>query len=374
MKFKVHRDHLSYGLSRVVHTAAGKVTTPVLGSVLIEADKAAGTISLTTTNLDLHVQCKVKGQVAESGAVLLPVKRLANIVSELPNSDVTCTANARNEVKIESGGSTFKIMGLPKDEFVGSPSRPKGSVQTLDQTVLAQLLAYVAFAQSSDETRYILHGVSFEVSSNKIMLVATDGRRLSMAWAKGEDTAKAKMILPSKSVAELMRLLGPGKSAKFSMDEKRAEFVIEAEDDEHGLIGDICLSSKVIEGNFPDYAKVVPTDTVQRIKLSRAEFLQCVVRAGLVGTEKNNAVRLKLSSGLLEILAQSPEIGEAHERMSIAYEGPEIQVGFSPTYLIDPLRALANDEIFLEVKDDISAGVIKTLDGFMCIVMPVRLS
>jgi DNA polymerase-3 subunit beta len=129
-----------------------------------------------------------------------------------------------------------------------------------------------------------------------------------------------------------------------------------------------------VEGNYPNYQQVIPKETHQRIKLERELLLQCIHRAALVTSEKANSVKLKLSSNLLEITAQSPDFGEAHESMAISYSGPELQAAFNPSFLMDPLKALSKDEVFFEVKDEVSPGVFKTLENFICVIMPVRLS
>ncbi len=136
----------------------------------------------------------------------------------------------------------------------------------------------------------------------------------------------------------------------------------------------VYLYSKVVEGNYPNYQQVIPKETHQRLKLERELFLQCVHRAQLVCSEKANSVKIKLTTNLLEITAQSPDFGEAHESMAVAYSGAEMQVAFNPAYLLDPLRALTKDEVFLELKDEVSPGVFKTLENFVCVIMPVRLS
>jgi DNA polymerase-3 subunit beta len=159
-----------------------------------------------------------------------------------------------------------------------------------------------------------------------------------------------------------------------NFNDRRCAFQIGTDKDSTGLVDEIYLYSKVVEGNYPNYQQVIPKETHQRIKLERELFLQCVHRAALVCSEKANSVRIKLSSNLLEITAQSPDFGEAHESMAIGYSGPELQVAFNPVFLLDPLRALTKDEVFLELKDDVSPGVFKTLDSFLCVIMPVRLS
>ncbi len=374
MKFKINRDHFANGLAQVLNVVGSKATMPILSNVLIEAEKDQ--ISLTTTNLDLGIRCKIKAEVKETGAVTLPVKRLAGIVRELPNVDVTFDASANHQVKLSSGGSTFKIMGIGKDEFPPLPEFGEEKAYSLEQAELAGMLKSVAYAQSTDETRYILNGVYFNFKDGKLSLVATDGRRLAL-MAKEMDVpadSAGAIILPAKTVGELTRLLDKGEKVKINFNDRRAAFQIATDKDTSGLIDHVYLYSKVVEGNYPNYHQVIPKETHQRIKLERELFLQCVHRAALVCSEKANSVKIKLTSNLLEITAQSPDFGEAHESMAIGYSGPDLQVAFNPAFLMDPLRALAKDEVFFEVKDEVSPGVFKTLESFVCVIMPVRLS
>ncbi len=374
MKFKINRDHFANGLAQVLNVVGSKATMPILSNVLIEAEKDQ--ISLTTTNLDLGIRCKIKAEVKETGAVTLPVKRLAGIVRELPNVDVTLDASPNHQVKLTSGGSTFRIMGIGKEEFPPLPEFGEEKAYSLEQTELVTMLKSVAYAQSTDETRYILNGVYFNFKDGKLSLVATDGRRLAMV-AKEMDVPAASsgaIILPAKTVSELTRLLDKGEKVKINFNDRRAAFQIATDKETSGLIDHVYLYSKVVEGNYPNYQQVIPKETHQRIKLERELFLQCVHRAALVCSEKANSVRIKLSSNLLELTAQSPDFGEAHESMAIGYSGPDLQVAFNPTFLMDPLKALGKDEVFFEVKDEVSPGVFKTLESFVCVIMPVRLS
>jgi DNA polymerase-3 subunit beta len=374
MKFKINRDHFANGLAQVLNVVGSKATMPILSNVLIEAEKDQ--ISLTTTNLDLGIRCKIKAEVKEKGSITLPVKRLATIVRELPNTDVTFDASPNHQVKLTSGGSNFRIMGIAKDEFPPLPEFGDEKAYTLEQGELTAMLKSVAYAQSSDETRYILNGVYFNFKDGKLSLVATDGRRLALV-SKEMDVPAASagaIILPAKTVNELTRLLDKGEKLKINFNERRAAFQIATDKDTSGLIDHVYLYSKVVEGSYPNYNQVIPKETHQRIKLERELFLQCVHRAALVCSEKSNSVKIKLSSNLLEITAQSPDFGEAHESMAIGYSGPELQVAFNPTFVMDPLRALTKDEIFFELKDEVSPGVFKTLDSFICVIMPVRLS
>lgn len=374
MKFKINRDHFTNGLSQVLNVVGSKATMPILSNVLIEAER--DTISLTTTNLDLGIRARIKAEVKEPGAVTLPVKRLAGIVRELPNLDVSFDAAPNHQVKLSSGGSNFRIMGIGKEEFPPLPEFGDEKAFTLEQAELTSMLRSVAYAQSTDETRYILNGVYFSFKEGKLSLVATDGRRLALITKDLEvpPASAGSIILPAKTVGELQRMLDKGEKLKISFNERRAAFQIDTDKDTSGLVDSIYLYSKVVEGNYPNYNQVIPKETHQRIKLERELFQQCVHRAALICSEKSNSVKIKLTSNLLEIMAQSQEYGEAHESMAIAYSGPDLQAAFNPGFLQDPLKALTRDEVFFELKDEVSPGVFKTQDNFICVIMPVRLS
>ncbi len=374
MKFKINRDHFSNGLAQVLNVVGSKAAMPILSNVLIEAEKDQ--ISLSTTNLDLGIRCKIKAEVKEGGSVTLPVKRLATIVRELPNVDVTVDASANHQVKIASGGSNFKIMGIGAEEFPKLPDTGDDKTFSLEQSELAGMLGNVAYAQSTDETRYILNGVYFNFKDAKLSLVATAGRRLALVAKEMPVPANSAgaIILPAKTVSELLRLLGKGDQLKIAFNDRRAAFQIDTNKDTSGLTDAIYLFSKVVEGNYPNYQQVIPKETHQRIALERELFLQCVHRAALVTSEKSNSVKIKLSANLLEITASSPDFGESHESMAIAYSGPDLQVAFNPQFIMDPLRALTKDQVFFELKDEVSPGVFKTLESFVCVIMPVRLS
>jgi DNA polymerase-3 subunit beta len=267
-------------------------------------------------------------------------------------------------------------MGIGAEEFPKLPDTGDDKTFSLEQGELAGMLGNVAYAQSTDETRYILNGVYFNFKDGKLALVATDGRRLALVAKEMPVPAASAgaIILPAKTVAELLRLLGKGDQLKIAFNDRRAAFQIDTNKDNSGLTDAIYLFSKVVEGNYPNYQQVIPKETHQRIALERELFLQCVHRAALVTSEKSNSVKIKLSANLLEITASSPDFGESHESMAIAYSGPDLQVAFNPQFIMDPLRALTKDQVFFELKDEVSPGVFKTLESFVCVIMPVRLS
>ena len=375
MKFKINQDHFSNGLQQVLNVVASRSTMPILSNVLIEAEE--GHISLTTTNLDLGIRCRIKADVSDTGSITLPVRKLATIIKELPVNEVFLETNKSNQAKITSGGSLFKIMGIGSEEFPPLPTFENRKVFELSQDEIVNMLKSVSYAQSTDENRYILNGVYFNFADEKLTLVATDGRRLGLTGLElevSEDNA-GSLILPAKTVAELERLMGKGEKVNIAFNDRQAAFEIGLDEaGDSGLADHLYLVSKIVEGNYPNYRQVIPKETEHRVKIERELMLECVHRAAIVTSDKSNSVKIKVSKNLLEISGQSTEYGESHESMAIAYDGPEVQVAFNPQFLMEPLKALTKDEVFFEFKDELSPGLFKTLDNFICVIMPLRLN
>lgn len=375
MKFTINKEHFSNGLSQVLNVVGSKASMPILNNVLLETGD--GCIALTTTNLELGIRCSIKADVQTPGSLTLPVKKLATIVRELPQSEVLIEANDKQQAKITSGGSHYKVMGLAADEFPALPDFENRHAYDLPQEDLVQMLRRVSYAQSTDENRYILNGVYFHFAEDKLTLVATDGRRLALSAMEMaiEEGNSGSLILPAKTVGELERLLGKGETVKIAFSERQVSFELAVKESENaGFVDCLRVVSKIVEGNYPNYRQVIPRETEHRVKLERELLLESVKRAALVITEKSMQVRFKLSANLLEISGSSTEYGESHESLAIAYEGPEVQVAFNPHYFMDPLKVLPHDEVYFEFKDELSPGLIKTLDNFLCVVMPLRLN
>ncbi|MBC2601412.1 DNA polymerase III subunit beta [Puniceicoccus vermicola] len=376
MKFKVNRDHFSNGLNQVLNVVSTRPTMPILRNVLVEASN--GVVTFKTTNLDLAIRCSIKAEVEEEGGLTLPVRKLSSIVRELPNLEVFVETDSKPSAKIKSGGSKYQIVGIAADEFPPLPTFDDQHEFTLPQEDVSSMLRSVSYAQSTDETRYILNGVFFNFADDKLTMVATDGRRLAMVGfdVPVDDGQAGHLILPAKTVAELERLLGQGDSVKISFNDRQVAFEVELSDSskESGLVENLYLVSKTVEGRYPDYQQVIPKETEHRVRIERELLQECVHRAALVISEKSNSVKLKISENLLEISGRSAEYGESHESMAIKYDGPEVQIAFNPQFLLDPLKAVHQDEVYLEFKDELSPGVFKTLENFLCVVMPLRLN
>lgn len=376
MKFKVNRDHFTSGLQQVLNVVGTRATMPILGNVLIEA--ADGQLAFTTTNLDLGIRCKIKADVQEPGSLTLPVRKLSSIVRELPSLDVEVETYANHQAKIASGSSLFRMMGIGADEFPPLPTFDDQHSYLLRQDDLQRMLKSVSYAQSSDETRYIMNGVFFNFENQQLTLAATDGRRLAVISKQLEvaEENAGHLILPAKTVQEVERLLGKGDNVRIAFNDRQVAFEISAGDDneESGLVDGIYLVSKVVEGNYPNYRQVIPKSNDRHIKLNRENFANCVRRAALVTSEKNHSVKVTMKENVLEVIGQSPEFGEANVSLNVEYDGPEISVAFNPQFVLDPLRALTRDEIIFEFKDELSPGVIRTQDSFLCVIMPLRLN
>ena len=386
MKFKINRDHFSHGLQQVLNIVSIRSTMPILSNVLIEAKKD-NCIYLTTTNLDIGIRACVQADEVEiEGEITLPVRRLAMVIRELPKVEVFFNASSANQAQVESGGSRFKFMGMPKDEFPDLATLNSSHSFVVAQEDLIRMLRSVSYAQSADINRHTLNGVHFNTEKGQLSLVATDGRRLAFisnelkeSKKDGEDSfalegQKKDFILPANTVTELERLLGKGNDVHFVFDERKVTFTIavgDQSDTTSGLIDNIYLVSKVVEGDYPDYKEAIPKETQLRIKLERELMLECVNRAALVTSDKNHSVTIKITNNLLEIFASSTEYGESHESMAIQYEGEEIQLVFNPVFIIDLLKALPNDEVILELQNNMSPGVFKTNANFLCVIMPL---
>lgn len=375
MKFKINKEHFSIGLKQVSNVVSSKPQMPVLNNVLIKAEN--GKVLLTTTNLDLGIRCSITADIEEEGDITLPVKRLEKIVASTPEKEITIESNDGQTARIRSGRyEAPRFNGLKSEDFPPLPSFVDQHTFEFSALELSSMLRSVSYAQSNDENRYILNSVYFNFDAGKLTLVATDGRRLALISrdVPMSDGDEGSIILPAKTVAELEKLLAQGKSVRISFNERQVAFDIAIADDSEskGLTGSIYLVSKIVEGSYPNYKQVIPKETDRRIKIERELMSETVQRVSIITNEKQNSVKLKIAENALEISAQSVEFGESREVIDVEYSGPEVQIGFNPEFLLSPLRNLTKDEIFFEFKDEMSPGVFKTLDNFICVVMPLR--
>src|SRR5246500_1866582 len=359
MKFSVSKDKLLEGLSTVQNVVSTRTTLPIL---LLQA--ADGKIRLTTTDLDVGVQGSVEAQVERTGATTLPARRLFSIVRELPASEIYFDVDTKNLAAIHSGSSYFKILGLPEEEFPPLTRFEDARVFTIAQKALKDGLKKTSYAISTDETRYVLNGILFSFKDNKLTLVATDGRRLALVDLEVEfpRSQETEIIVPAKAVTEIQRLVREEGEVKLSIGQNQIAFELNR----------TLLVSKLIEGNYPNYRQVIPPEAKERITLERETFLTAVRRVSILASEKSNSVKMIFSKSNIDIVANTPEVGEAKESLPVMYKGREFSIAFNPEFLMAPLRNLSEDEIYLDLIDEMSPGVIKIAGPFLYVLMPMR--
>lgn len=369
MNLTISKEQLINGLQAVQNVVSTRTTLPILSNVLLRAD--GDRLEFTATDLDVTITSAVEAKVKKGGASTVPVKKLFGIVRELASAEIDLQVDEKNVCSIQSGASFYKINGLSADEFPPPPKFGDDRKVTLPQETVRGMMKKTSFAISSDESRYVLNGIFISLKDHKMTMVATDGRRLALADEEVDVSEKSQgeFIVPSKAVNELNRLLQDKGEIEMRYADNQAAFALK---DEKGAT--ILIISKLIEGNYPNYRQVIPAETKERVALVREEFLHALRRAEIMTSEKSNSVKLNFGKNRLEITANSPEVGEAKETLAINYKGPEMAIAFNPKYMIDPLNALANDEVFLELIDELSPGVLKINGPFLYVVMPMRLS
>jgi DNA polymerase-3 subunit beta len=369
MNLTIAKDQIIAGLQAVQNVVTSRTTLPILSNVLMRAGE--GKVEFTATDLDVTVACSVEAKIVKPGATTVPVKKLFGIVRELNGGEIEIETDEKNVTSIRSGSSYFKIHGLAAEEFPPLPKFKDDKKVLLQQDAVRAMLKKTSFAVSTDESRYVLNGIFMSLKDGKMTLVATDGRRLALVDEEVEISEKSagEFIVPAKAINELNRLLQDKGEIEIKFGENQASFALK---DDKGF--SVLLITKLIEGNYPNYRQVIPGEARERIPINREELLQALRRAEIMTSEKANSVKLSFGKNQLSITANSPEVGEARETLAVNYKGKEMAIAFNPRYLIDPLAALSEDEVFIELIDELSPGVLKINGPFLYVVMPMRLS
>jgi DNA polymerase III subunit beta len=369
MNLTISKEQIINGLQAVQNVVSNRTTLPILSNVLLRAE--GDKLELTATDLDVTIACSVEAKVTKPGASTVPVKKLFGIVRELGNSEIDLEVDDKNVCSIRSGASFYKINGLSADEFPPMPKFKEDKKVELPQEKVRGMMKKTSFAISTDESRYVLNGIFISLKDHKMTMVATDGRRLALVDEEVDVSEKSQgeFIAPAKAVGELNRLLQDKGNVEIRYTDNQASFTLKDEKN-----GSVLIVTKLIEGNYPNYRQVIPNEVKERVSLAREEFLHALKRAEIMTSDKSNSVKLTFGKNNLAITANSPEVGEARESIAINYKGKEMAIAFNPKYMIDPLNALTNDEVFIELIDELSPGVLKINGPFLYVVMPMRLS
>jgi DNA polymerase III subunit beta len=364
MKFTVGKETLLQGLASVPNVVSSQATLPILSNVLIEADASNGLLRLSTTDMDLRVCRSVQAPVEQGGQITLPARHLLSIVRALPESDISFEANGQNVAVIRSGTVQYKLLCLAAEDFPPLSRVDESKVFTLPAKALKEALQRTCYAASEDDSRYALKGALFAFKANKLRVVATDGRRLALAEIEVEFpvSAETEFIVPTKAVYELTRLLGD--EGEVTLHAGEGQIAVELEG--------VLLVSKLIAASFPNYHQVIPTQPGSRVHLDRESFLAALRRASLLADAKSRSIKLVFSGGNVEIVAVTPDVGEARENVALKYNGADRTVAFNPDYLVAPLKSLSPDAVSLDLMEDTSPGVIRADGTFLYVLMPLR--
>ena len=362
MKVTVSRDNLLLGLRRVGPFVGSRTTLPILNNVLVVADGQS--LTLSTTDLEVSIRTSIPAFVQEAGSTTLPAKKFASIIGALPEGDVALETDANNQTQLRCGRSSFKIVGLDPKDFPEDKEFTEEWAFSLSATELKKCLAKVFYARSSDESRHVLNGVLMSVREGMLSIAATDGRRLALIERSLEEQTApdGDVILPSKIVAELAKLLGGEDKVGVKLSDSRAVFEC----------ADTVIASKLVEGSYPNYRQVIPENFAHSAAISRVTFEHVLGRIALVVSDSSASVMLAIENGVMTISASSLEVGEAQEPMDVSYEGERFELSFNPDFFRNSLRELDCDQLIMQFNDGYSPVALAGDEGFIYVVMPMR--
>jgi len=362
MKATISQELLSAGLRRVLNIVSTRTTLPALNNVLMECED--GKLVLTTTDLEVCIRTALEADVTEAGATTLPAKKFAQIIGSLPAGDVSLSTDDKELTSISCLKSFFRIVGLADKEFPRDTEFSEEWGFTIPSDELKKSLAKVSYASSTDETRHVLNGILLSLRSGVLTIAATDGRRLALVerTLEGDGLPDGDVILPPKVVTELERTMPAGGDVTVRLSESRAAF----------SFGTTFVTSKLVEGTYPNYRQVIPAEFTQSIGIPRETFAAVLNRVSMVVTDSSSSARLRLEDGVMAISATSNEFGEAKEPLDVSYEGTPFEIAFNPVFFSDPLRHLECDELLMQFNDEYSPVSIAGDEGFLCVVMPMR--
>jgi DNA polymerase-3 subunit beta len=370
MKATIERATLLKSLGHVQSVVERRNTIPILSNVLIEG-REDGSIRLMATDLDLQVDESVPANVTQAGATTVSAHTLFDIVRKLPEGSQVEISAAEGKMQVNAGRSRFSLSTLPRDDF---PVIAEGELPTrfeLPAATLRQIIEKTRFAISTEETRYYLNGIymhTVDVDGHTMLrAVATDGHRLARYEMPAPEGSKGMpgVIVPRKAVAEIQRLVEDAEAdVSVELSSTKARF----------SLGDVVLTTKLIDGTFPDYPRVIPSGNDKRLVVERDFFRQAVDRVSTISSERGRAVKLSLNDGKLTLSVNNPDSGSATEELEVDYDSPPLDVGFNARYLLDIADQLDSDTALLKLADPGSPTLIQDRDGAaaLYVLMPMR--
>ena len=366
MKFKIQREELLDSLSQIIGAVEKRQTMPALSNVYIKAD--SDSIVLTATDLEIELQTRLSMIVDEPGEITVPARKLLDICKALPTEAEINFSVDKDKAIVKSKRSRFSLATLPAGDFPALDSIDAQFSFEIGQNMLRDLIDKTAFAMAQQDVRYYLNGLLIEVSPGKLRTVATDGHRLAYCEKACEHSISdlKQVILPRKGVLELSRLLNDTEEpVKISLANNHLQAVLEG----------TRFTSKLIDGRFPDYSRVMPEPANDLLVADRDSLRQALVRASILSNEKYRGIRLVLGNNTLKLEAQNPDQEEADVEVEVDYKGPDIEIGFNVNYMLDVLGASGSETIQSSLRDSNSSCLLTFPDNADCkyVIMPMRL-
>jgi DNA polymerase-3 subunit beta len=366
MKFSIESIRFAERLGFVQGIAERRATMPILSHVLILASKGKIKISATDLETTIITWCDAPN-ITKEGSLALPARKLYEIIKELPQGEIEVEEIGNHWLEIRSPSATFKIAGLPSEDFPLIPKLSLDNLFSVESRVIDDMITKTLFAVSPDELRRNLAGIYFEkMGKQSLRLVATDGHRLSLVEKDlGTDVKLEKnFVVPKKGVAELKKMLKL--SDNVSIGCGKNDFI--AAGDGFNLV------VKLIDAEFPDYKQVIPEVTKVTLQVKQSEFLSALRRVSILSAERTKSVKMKIENDRMILVSVSPEIGEAKESITIDFRGDSIELGFNSRYLMDALEVINEDTVQMGITDELSPAVIKPVgeEVYISVIMPMR--
>jgi len=366
MKFKIQREDLLIPLQHVIGAVEKRQTLPALGNVLLKVDNDQFT--LTATDLEIELVSRIQFMADETGEITLPAKKLLDICKSLSNEAEISLDVDNDRALIKSGRSRFTLVTLPASDFPSLDEISSVYEFSLPQSVFRELIEKTSFAMAQQDVRYYLNGLMLEVTSGLIRTVATDGHRLAYCEKTiDDDLADSKqVIIPRKGIAELLRLLGTSDDPiKIILGNNHIQCELASQR----------FTSKLIDGRFPDFKRVMPAEEGNTFTADRETLKQALIRSSILSNEKYRGIRVILSKDLLQLQAQNPDQEEANVEIEINYSGDDMEVGFNVNYMLDVLNTSGQDVIQGVIKDSSSSCLMSFPEESHCkyVIMPMRL-
>ena len=367
MQFTIQREALLKPLQLVAGVVERRQTLPVLSNVLLVVD--GNTLSMTGTDLEVELVGRINlEESAEAGEVTVPARKLMDICKSLPD-DATLTFKVEeNKAIIKAGRSRFTLATLPANDFPNVEDGPGAMSFSISQAKLRRLIERTSFAMAQQDVRYYLNGLLLEINKGQLRAVATDGHRMAMCTVDAEIDYQERyqLIVPRKGILELSRLLG---EADNSVNIVLGTHHIRA------TTGDFTFTSKLVDGKFPDYERVLPRGGDKIVLADRQMLRDAFSRTSILSNEKYRGIRLMLQAGQLKIQANNPEQEEAEEEVMVDYNGSALEIGFNVSYLLDVMNVLGHEQAKLILSDANSSALVQEAESeeSLYVVMPMRL-